>query len=87
MTGPARTRWSRCVVVALALVPWLVTAAAAGDADRSSVLRRQIVDAGMAPWNGRAIPLDVTLRGPRRETVILRDLVGKPILAYNYGEW
>lgn len=50
-------------------------------------LRRLIIEAGMAPWSGRPIDLDDTLRGSRREKVTLRQFVGKPTLAYNYGEW
>lgn len=68
---------------------WLAisSAAQATAGDLSPDLRRQITDAGMAPWNGRQISLDETLRGPNREAVSLRKLVGKPILAYNYAQW
>jgi len=50
-------------------------------------LRQRIKDAGMAPWNGRQISLDEPLRGQNRERVALRQFLGKPLLAYNYGEW
>ena len=50
-------------------------------------LRRQIIDAGMAPWSGGRISLDDSLRGPNREKVSLRQFVGKPLLAYNYAQW
>ena len=55
--------------------------------DQSPELRRQLIDAGLAPWNGRQVSLDETLRGPNGEKVSLRQLVGKPILAYNYAQW
>ena len=74
------------LVVALCLaILGLVPAAA--SADPRSELRQQIVEAGLVPWNGGKISLDETLRGPRREEVSLRRLVGKPIVAYNYAEW
>jgi hypothetical protein len=71
------------------LAPWLAlpSTAQVSGGDPSPELRRQIIDAGMAPWNGRRISLDDTLRGPNRERVSLRQLVGKPILAYNYAQW
>ena len=53
----------------------------------TSELRQQIVDAEMAPWTGRRVPLDDALRGPGREKVSLQQLLGKPVLAYNYAEW
>ena len=50
-------------------------------------LRRQIIEAGMAPWSGRAISLDETLRDSKGDRASLRQFVGQPILAYNYAQW
>lgn len=78
----------RIVAYFLAVVSTVVifsTATQAGEL--SHELRRLIIDAGMAPWSGRPIDLDETLRGQNRKKVSLRQFVGKPILAYNYAEW
>ena len=69
---------------------WLAvfsTGQASAGSELSSELRRQIIDAGMAPWAGRTVSLDETLRGSNRERVSLRQFVGKPLLAYNYAQW
>lgn len=74
-------------VSALWLVAISSTEQASAGGDLTPALRQQIIDAGMAPWNGMKVSLDETLRGPNREKVSLRQFVGKPILAYNYAEW
>src|SRR5205809_1955069 len=66
-------------------MPWTGQASAGGDLPPE--LRQQIIDAGLAPWSGRTVSLDETLRGPNRERVSLRQFVGKPILVYNYAQW
>lgn len=53
----------------------------------SPELRRIIIEAGMAPWSGRPINLDDTLRGSRREKVTLRQFLGKPTIAYGYAQF
>jgi hypothetical protein len=60
----------------------------ASAADLSpELLRRQIIDAGMAPWSGQQVSLDETFLDPNRERVFLRQFVGRPILVYNYAQW
>jgi len=70
-------------------VSWLALSSAGHTfaGDQFPGLRRQIIDAGLAPWNGRQVSLDETLRGAKGEKVSLRQLVGKPIVAYNYAQW
>src|SRR5262249_11942761 len=89
---PAITLRRRSVILLVGLVsvgwiPVLESTKASADGNQAPELRRQIIEAGLTPWNGVRIPLDEGLRGPNRERVSLRQLVGKPILAYNYAEW
>jgi len=81
----------RSLIQLLWVVPVLwFTMSASGQVtagELSPELRRQIIDAGMAPWNGGRISLDDSFRGPNREKVSLRQFAGKPLLAYNYAQW
>jgi hypothetical protein len=85
----AFARRQRPSLLGLVLLIGLLDALPAAEAlaGETSELRQQIIDADMKPWTGRRVPLDDTLRGPGREEVSLQQLVGKPVLAYNYAEW
>jgi hypothetical protein len=75
-------------VLLLTVALWLAgVPPAAVAAEPPPELPRLIAEAGLARWTGRRISLDETLRGPDREPVSLRSLVGKPILTYNYAQW
>ena len=78
----------RIAVYVLAAVSTAVMCPTTVHADElSPELRQLVINAGMAPWSWRAIDLDDTLRGANREKVVLRQFIGKPVLAYNYAEW
>ena len=84
----ALTGWvAWLVAAAIALIMVSAPPRLARSDEASTILRQQIIDAGLSPWSGRSIDLDETLRGPNRETITIRQFVGKPILAYNYAEW
>ena len=83
----ALTGWVEWLVAAVIALIVVIALPRLTRSDEVPILRQQIIDAGLSQWSGRSIDLDETLRGPNRETITIRQFVGKPILAYNYAEW
>jgi len=60
------------ILTALVLCPAIFsTGQAPATSEFPAELRQQIIDVGMAPWNGRTASLDEALRDPNREKVSL----------------